>query len=241
MHLIVCKGRQISCQLQDSCRTHGMPNDAFGIVNISIRAILEKGAYGVAFFNIALLCTCCMGVDNMDVLWRQSGPFYGQLHAFSLSRPIGQHKIPGIRIHGITDKLAVDAHISGKGLIESFQYKNTCALRNHDAIAPDIKGPACLCGVMMHGKGAFCLKTCKNPERPGAFRDASGKSHVDFAEFKHLRSLNQSSITGCTGSADGVMRTGYAKVHGDFTGRVVQYRAWIMVMTPEVGIKCKLA
>src|SRR5690606_16171536 len=103
-----------------------------------------------------------------------------------------------------------------------------------------VEGAAGFADVFMGAEGALALKAGEDAERLGALADATGEGDIDFAEAEHLQGLNETRISGGTGGADGVMRTGDAHIDGDLAGRVVRDGARIVMMRPIAGIVVEL-
>ena len=83
---------------------------------------------------------------------------------------------------------------------------------------------------------SLALETRENPERSNTLRHSSGNRHIDFAQPKHLQSMDESHIPRRAGRSDRIRRTGNLQIERRFARWIISDRSRIMVVRPILRV-----
>ena len=164
-----------------------------------------------------------MGVQYVDVGRGNLSGGKAAFETFSLTYIQRQNRIGGIGVHAVSGNLPVDFGAALNGVLQALQSIQTAAFGNDNTIAVHIIRTAGFGRIGMSGQRTLAPETGEDAESVRAFGDAAGDSHIDFAEHKLLRALDNPAVAGGAGGADADVRAGDFHVNRHFPCRIVRH------------------
>jgi hypothetical protein len=133
------KGPKVTRQFQRAGSSHGMPDEALGIVEPGRLTFAKNLSEGIALLNVAAGGPRGMGTDDVDLVGCQPGTLQRLLHALRLALGVGHDKVGGVGVHGVPHDFAVDGRIPRHGVLPPLEDEDGSPFGHDDAVAATVK------------------------------------------------------------------------------------------------------
>ncbi len=97
-------------------RSHGVPDEALGIVEKGRRTPVEDFSQGLAFLRISTASAGGVSADNIDLVGGEPSTPQSNFNTFPLSLGVGKDEVGGVGIDGVGDDFGDRLCISGLGV-----------------------------------------------------------------------------------------------------------------------------
>ena len=169
-----------------------------------------------------------VGVDVVDVLDRDPGPFHRRLHgAIGAVAVLGRGgDVPGVARHAVADDLGVDLRAARPGVFVFLEDDDPGALAHDEAgMAPVIGARGLLRRVVIGGAQGLAGEEAGDTERHDGALGPARHHHIGIVQHDHPRRVANSVHAGGAGRHDGVVRPLQAVADRDLAaGQVDQGR-----------------
>ena len=185
--------------------------------------IAESALDGACLSHVAGRRRGAVRIDVLDLIRIQTGVVQRDVHALGGACAVlgGRGHVIGVGVHADTDQFGIDGRAARLGVLVLFEYHDTGAVAEHEAVTVLVERTAGGLGIVVAGREGARGGKATETDRRGRHLGAAGQHHVDIAVTDHERRLADVVRAGRAGRDDGIIGAFEAELDREIAGHHV--------------------